>query len=288
MQIDPTLIGVIIGGAVGILGPVLTQFVSAWFTDRREDKKWLREQSAEKAKRIREEEQERSRERREIFQDVVNSLSVLISIDHEELPKAEQVRHIEEAVKKVNALALRCHPSDNEKTKAFHTIWQEFIGSPMSNVSEMSEAVTNLATSDSVLFPNARKEIETKTEKLEPGIITFKVDIGDEFRKEELAKAIQVSPTHEFTRRLEELTDSQRALLINIYFPDYKRIPEIVQLPLPSSRPKPDRTHTWGLHWKGYYNPDNTTPEKILEMWERDYNSECEKRLAAETGNSTE
>lgn len=287
-----TLTGVIIGAAVVAFGSLLTflgQLFSQWLTSRREDKKWLREEKSAEGKRVREENRERDRETRDIFQNTLRCLAGLISIGESNIDVSppQKLARIEEAHKWLNLLSLRYHITESPKVKKFNDCLTIFVNNPINSAEDLRDAVIALAAIDAALFPNADIKALEEVKKVKPEGITFRMELDDDFRRQQITKAVDVPKTYNFERQLSELTESQRELLVNIYYPDHKGIPSTLQLPMPSPRPNPNRPYTWGLHWKGKVNPATSTPAEILTMWERDYKEAFEKVNAANTSDTS-
>ena len=149
----------------------------------------------------------------------------------------------------------------------------------------MREAVLKLAKADNLLFPSAAKEIKLIPDDSSPKGIEFRMVIDDDFRRQQLIKTVEIPQGASFFCSLSDLSESQRELLVNIYYPNNKRIPTSLQLPMPSPIPNPKQPYTFDLHWKGKVNPSISTPAEILAMWERDYKEAFEKINATTSKN---
>lgn len=295
MQAEQTsqITGVLIGAGVVALGSVLTflgTVLNNWFTARREVKQWERQQDADRDQRRHEEKKAERERRREIYENSLTYLTRLMTaLENDDEFPAEQIRErVEESVKWLNLLSLPFRVNENQEVANFHSTFENFIAAPVNYVGDMKAAVTGLASTDSILFPNPPKEIVAPKEKpqLKKGIITFQMSVDDNFRKEQIIKGIEVPKSDNFTFRLTDLSEGQRELLANIYFQSYKTIPSNVTLPMPLPQRNATHPYTSGQAWKGRCDPGRTSPEDILKMWETDYN-EAFKKVNSTTADQT-
>ncbi len=104
--------------------------------------------------------------------------------------------------------------------------------------------------------------------------------VDKDFRKQQVKNAVRVPQTHIFTLQLTDLTEGQRELLAEIYFPVSNRIPENVNLMMPSAKLNSHNPYLMGINWKAKCNPHTTNPKEILNLWEKDYREAFEKRNA--------
>jgi hypothetical protein len=286
---DSQLMNVIIGAAAVALGSFLTFLggvINNWFASRRETKQWLRQQNADQNKRRHEERKAERERRREIY---LNSLTCLTSLrsaneDETPLPPEELRKRVEETLKWLNQLSLPYRVNESEQVSKFHTQLELFIDNPLSEASDMKAVVTELAMTDRTLFPSGPKEepkMLTATGDLpNEETITFQMDVNDDFRKQQIKNAILVPQTHIFTLQLSDLTEQQRELLAEIYFPNHKRIPATIQLPMPSAKLNTNYPYLMGSNWKARCNPHTTKPNELLNLWEQDYKEAFKKRAA--------
>ncbi len=157
------LTNVIIGAAAVALGSFLTFLggvINNWFASRRETKQWLRQQNADRDKRRHEEKKAEKERRREVY---LKSLTCLTSLmfaheDEAELQPEELRKRVEESLQWLNQLSLPYRVDENPQVSRFHTKMEDFISAPLDYVSGMKTAVTDLAMTDTALFPNAPKK----------------------------------------------------------------------------------------------------------------------------------
>ena len=239
-----TLLGATIGGLIA-LG---TTWLNNYFTASREAKQWTRQQNADRHKRRHEEKVAERNGRREMLQNALTILSSFMSLEKADLPQEEQTRRFEEAQKWVNLLTLTYPPDDSEKKSNFHSILEDFSTHPFSYAYEMREAVLKLAKADNLLFPGAAQETKLIAADSAPKGIEFRMEIDDDFRRQQLIKTVEIPQGASFFCSLSDLSETQRELLVNIYYPNNKRIPTNLQLPMPSPTPNPKQPYTFGLH----------------------------------------
>jgi hypothetical protein len=262
-----TLLAASVGGLIS-LG---TTWLNNYFSANREAKQWTKQQEAERDKRRHEEKKAELERRREMFHNALTHLSNLVSCEQAELsvPEEEQHRLIVEAQKWVNVLSL----NENVNKTDFLLRLEAFIYSPLAEADNMRAAVIRLSAMDKVLFPDTQKSIKAlppADEPTEKGI-QFQMKVDDDFRKQHLIEGMEVPQTYRFYVQLTDIAKSPRELLVNIYYPNSKGIPTVVQLPMPLPAPNPTQPYTSGHAWKGKLNPSASTPARILETWEHDY-----------------
>lgn len=282
---DDTIIGVIIGSFVTLVG----NFVSHWFTSRREKAQWLRQQEAEEKKWDREEkksEKERHREEqksekehiRGFYQSSIQSLSALVAAEDEDakikLTDEKRLQLVEETHKCITALILR-RPDILEESSTLSHFLESFAEKPEQNARWLRNELIELAPKFRELLP---KETENVKELVkEEGSREIRLRIDDGFRRQQLVEGVELPQSFSIKSNISKLTPSQRKKLSNIYFDSYKTIPSEVQLYVPIYISHRKQINFTNKEWQASLNPLILNSEEVFKKWELDYDMALEQ-----------
>lgn len=185
-QLTGVIIGAAIAAFVALVGHIVT-LLSTWHTSKRETDQWNRQQIADRDKRRHEEKKAERERRREVYLKSLNCLTSLMHLqaDGTELEPEELRKRVDESLTWLNQLSLPYRVDENIQVSRFHSKLASFIEEPMSYVSGMKTAVTDLAMTDKTLFPNAPKEPEKLPETTgqlpNEETITFHMSVDNDF-----------------------------------------------------------------------------------------------------------
>ncbi|MDO9263402.1 MAG: hypothetical protein Q7U02_05515, partial [Desulfosalsimonadaceae bacterium] len=155
MNWDSALIGVVVGSILSLIG----NFTNHWFSMRKEEKQWERQQEVEDKKRNFEERKQRIENVRNIYHNCISHLSLIEASRSENLKISDEKMIVinQESFKWLSLLSL--HQRDlYDENNNFHQQFKNFTGNPILYVPIMLKEVYKLAMSDQVLFPHAKQK----------------------------------------------------------------------------------------------------------------------------------
>lgn len=263
---DSTIVGVIIGSGISLLGTVLNQF----FSSRKEQKQWENQQSAEKIAWVRKEQKKEKEYLREIYQNSLRSLSVFIALGDQEKEASKiqkKLELIEEIHKWVTILLLRHASSNLDKALNSFTTWPE-----EDEAKSLRDEIIKLSNREEGFFLNLLSRQTGNIEKTSnPDIRIIQIGVENEYRKQQLIEGVEISQSHTFDYKLSEMLTSQREKLSEIFFQSHKTIPNKFRLYIPAHQNGAKQINMTGKQWQAKLNPNRTEPKEILTSWEEDF-----------------
>ena len=271
---DSTLTGVLIGSGLSLFGTILSQILLS----KKEQKQWENQQATEKENWKRTEQKKEKEYLREIYQNSLRSLSVIISLDNnseEEIIAEHKIEQIAEVHKWATMLLLR-HTSSN-----LNDALSSFIrSSDRYYATILRDEIIKLSNREESFFIKKLKEItEEKEENLDPDLRNINIIIDDNFRKQQLVNGIEIPQRYTLQLKLSEITNSQREKMTEMYFESTKTIPKRLGLYLPTYNIGPKKINTRGKEWQAKLNPSSTEAKDFLDSWEKDYQKSYEQAL---------
>jgi len=267
--VDPTLLGVIIGSGLSMLGPVVNQFILS----RKEQKQWENQQLSEEISWKRTEEKKEKEYLREIYQDSLRSLSVFIALKEknetdENDPKKLEL--VDEIHKWVTVLILR--HSNSELNMALNS----FASYPDADeANKLRKKIIDLSNNEESFFIRELKEdskqvvIPSIPENSDLRFI--QIIINDSYRKEQIIEGVEIQRNFRFECKLSEMSNSQREKLIDIYFQTNRTIPKNIQLNVPLFVEQTNDIQMNRKPWEANLNPNIEDAKSILKHWEQDF-----------------
>jgi hypothetical protein len=275
---------VLIGSALATAQILATTWLNHWYTSRRddaqwdkqqqaEDKKWDRDQQKAEKERNREEEKTGKENRRQLYQRSIQSLSALAAAENEKskvtLTDDKRLELVEEAHKCISALMLHRPHIDSSNLVNFSRFTEE----PGEYAVALRDEIIDIAKQDEVLFsiqkePSQKPEPRAEEEKALRDIHFY---IGDIFRRQQLIKGLELPRTFSFKVNISQLTESQRQKLCDAYFEGHRTIPTLVHLSLPIYVPNAKKIEFNSSRWQAHVNPLASQPSEVFEKWEADY-----------------
>lgn len=274
---DSTLLAVLIGALASIPGTLLTH----WFTSRKEDKRWKRQQETEQRKLARDEERSRKQHLQELYQNCIYFLSLLVTDEATEqiakMAQDDRLRVYHDAQRWLTLLSLHQQKTYYVGGPTFHYYLKQFTEHSTGSAAKLREEVLKLVMDDIELFPKPIEEAQKINETKQPVEKRVKFQIDEEFRRQQLLKGVQLPLSFVFTCKLSTFTPGQRKKLLDMYFDTNKDIPSDFSLLLPIFHTRLKRIVLGGATWKAQLNPYQAKPQEILKEWERAYNEQLEK-----------
>ena len=264
MKIEPTLLGVIIGSGLSLIGNFLTQWTSIW----KEERQWKRQQVAKYKENDRIESKEKINSIKNIYQNCISRLSLLVARGKElEISNEELVKIRKEAVEWLALLALHHRDLNSGNmpnlTKEIHYFCEDANG----DARFLLPKINQFAMEDKFLFP------DSEIKKNDPKIRKVQMDIDEEFRRQQAIEGTELSQNHLFECDFSILSNSQREKLWDMYYESRKSIPPMIHLSVPKYDERQKKIVLKGPGiWKGKLNPHITPPEEIFNAWEKDFN----------------
>lgn len=269
--LDPTLIGVIIGSFLSLIGNVLTQH----FSIKKEERQWERQRVSSK-----EEREEKSKEQeidhlRKLYHNCVLSLSVYMTKVQQKSYEEETASHVEE-IREIHhwlSLLLLRHPH-----KKLSQLIDSFLHNPNDHYAErLRKYVLELVEHEKVLdSPDRIKEsLSGDKQQAEKGrTVTFQ--ISDNYRREQMIAGIELPQSHFFAYEFDQIKEIHRDRLLQIYFHSNKTIPQKSQLSLPIHRPGSKQIQYQGKAWEADLNPFSSNIYEVLDLWCKAYDESLE------------
>lgn len=269
--LDPTLIGVIIGSFLSLIGNVLTQH----FSIKKEERQWERQRVSS-----REEREEKGKEKeidhlRELYHNCVLSLSVYMTKVQQKSNEEETASHVEE-IREIHhwlSLLLLRHPH-----KKLSWLIDNFLHDPDDYYAErLRKYVLELVEHEEVLdSPGRIKEsLSTDKQQAEKGrTVTFK--ISDNYRREQMVAGIELPQSHYLPYEFDQIKEVHRDRLLQIYFNSNKTIPQNSQLSLPVHHPGAKQIQYQGKAWEAELNPFSSNVDEVLDLWCKAYDESLE------------
>lgn len=269
-NIDPTLLGVIVGSVLSLAGNLVGQ----WFSTAREEKHWKRQRSAEKEDRGESQKLEEIKRVSDIYGNCLTRLAIFNSIDNNDtkLNEDEYNSLYQETVSWVNQLKLHLRDEYCKGNSDFKKWVDHFSISPTSWADNLTKEIHKQMTSDGILFPDAKPTKETKV-----NLKRIQVSISDSFRREEIIKGRELKKIYLLESDLGEFSETQRGLLWEMYFIGNQRIPEHVQLCMPIYVEMQNIVNLLGPQWEAEINPETNSIQEVLHEWEIAYKNTLER-----------
>ncbi len=271
--LDPTLIGVIIGSFLSLVGNVITQY----FSNKKEAQQWERQRISS-----REEREEKSKSQdieylRELYHKCVLSLSVYLSSLQDKNHKEEGKSQSDE-IKEIHywlSLLLLRHPH-----KKLSKLIDNFLFDPDEHNAEhlRKYALDLVEQEENLSASNPIKENADKSEANEAKTRTITFRISEDYRRQQImVSGVELPQSHFYPYELENLNTGQRERLLKIYFQSYKRIPENALLSLPIYMPDAKQIRYQGKSWEAQTNPLTSNVNEILDQWGVDFDKYLEE-----------
>lgn len=267
MDFDSAIIGVIVGSVLSLIGNI----VNHWFSMRKEEKQWLRQQEAEDKKRKLDEEQQEINNIRNIYHNCISRLSLIEASKskHLDIPAENLATIHKEAFEWLSLLSLHQRDLYDEKRHNFHKRFREFSDDPQFEAPFIFQEVYKLAMSDKVLFPNV------KPKKYDPNQKRAQMNISEEFRRQQMIdSSINLPSTHMFDLDISKLSLTQREKL---WDQNKKNIPDTIYLSLPKFNEQTNQIILKGEGiWTTSLNPYVSSIDEIFNKWEENYDKALE------------
>jgi hypothetical protein len=273
---DSTLVGVIVGSLLSFLGT----YAGHWFTMRREEKQWHRQQEAEREKRIREARKANREAIRNAYQNCIHTLSLLVATEfnEESLKTADEERLdiYREAHRWLTLVALYLRDREgggDTGNASFYSTFRHFAETANKHsASSLRDRVIEFALNDRRLFPDAPIQAEDPSER------RVMIQIDQAFRRRQFLEGVELPESYEFGIRIEDLTPEQRRKLWDTFFDTYKEVPRrFGGLPVPSYNEEKKQIILRGGNWAARMNPLVSDPKDIIRAWELDYEKSLEE-----------
>ncbi|MDD2920186.1 hypothetical protein [Rhodoferax sp.] len=269
------LVGVFMGSALSVVGSVISQHLS----NRKEAQQWKREQSAKRDERDLERELREADDLKGIYHQCISSLSMYLSV-LEKSPKGETVdisnllKNIHESVSK---LAVR-YPDEK-----FLEVFDRFLFDPDSSEAEaLRRHILELVRTDAKRLGSSYSEVPAKpSEEISPKTISFKID--SEFQKSLMVEGMELPNSFVLKYSATDMLPEHRKRLLDIYFGNYRRIPNNATLLLPTRRPAATAV-VYEKAWEARVNPTEVGPDGVLNAWGADFDRCLNKTESALAG----
>lgn len=276
------VIGVVIGSGLSLFGTILSQLILS----RKEQKQWENQQTAENKSWERNERKKEKEYLREIYQNSLRSLSLLIALENQEeneANSAQKLEIIDDIHKWVTMLLFRHSNSNLDKALNSFTIFPEEY-----EAKSLRKEIINLSNNEEGFFLDELKEVQVSNEKeQDPDLRRIQISIDNDFREQQLIEGIEIPQSYTFQFKLSEMSNSQREKLAQCFFKSMKTIPRIFRLYIPIHRNGAKQIEVQGKQWQASLNPKSTEPQLILSTWEKDYEkflNESETSLKKQQG----
>ena len=276
--LNPTLIGVIIGSLLSLVGNFLTQY----FSLKKEERQWERQRISSREEREETLNSKDTENLTELYHKCILSLSVYITNNQNNSGEKEQ-NSLADEIKEIHhwlSLLLIRHPH-----KKLNRLIDGFLfNSDEYDAEELRKYVLELVEQEERLMsPNRIKEVVGKKEldKEKERTITFR--ISEDYRRQQMVAGIELPQSHFYSYEFENLNAHHRERLLKIYFQSMKRIPDNAQLSLPLCAPKAKQINYQGKQWEANINPNSSNVNEILDQWGKDFDkflNEAEQVLA--------
>lgn len=276
--LNPTLIGVIIGSLLSLVGNFLTQY----FSLKKEERQWERQRISYREEREETLNSKDTENLTELYHKCILSLSVYITNNQNNSGEKEQ-NSLADEIKEIHhwlSLLLIRHPH-----KKLNRLIDGFLfNSDEYDAEELRKYVLELVEQEERLMsPNRIKEVVGKKEldKEKERTITFR--ISEDYRRQQMVAGIELPQSHFYSYEFENLNAHHRERLLKIYFQSMKRIPDNAQLSLPLCAPKAKQINYQGKQWEANINPNSSNVNEILDQWGKDFDkflNEAEQVLA--------
>lgn len=255
------LAGVLMGSALSLLGNILSQHLS----NRKEAQQWAREQAAKRNERDLEREIREAEELKCLYHQCINCLSVYLSVLQMN-PKGEQA-DVSSLMKDIHhwLSKLAVERPDDKLLVAL----DRFLSDPDSYEAEvLRKYVLEMARNDARRPESAGPEESPNAEEAAPRTITFKLD--GEFQRSLMIQGIELPDSFVLPYRLEDLLPEHRKRLLDIYFRNYRRIPDKASLMLPMHRAQATVV-VYEKAWAAKVNPLEVGVSGVLTAWAVDF-----------------
>lgn len=281
---DSTLVGVLIGSGLSLIGVILNQIILSW----KEQKQWENQQIAEKNSWKRTEEKKEKEYLREIYQNSLRSLSVFIALKESTEDDSNEQKKIEliDEIHKWSSMLLLCHSSSmlNSALNSFTSDPDEYEANSVRN------EIIKLSNTEESFFLNKLKTVQEKIKlPTNPDLRMVQIVIDDNYRKEQIIEGVEIPQRFELQCNLTEMSNSQREKLADVFFQSNKTIPKTFRLYLPIYNEKAKQIVMTGKEWQANLNPDIVDSKIILSSWEHDFvkSSQVAKQCSESSNNSS-
>ncbi len=269
MQLDSALLGVIVGSLLSLIG----NFASHWFSMKKEEKHWQREQLAEENKRKLDDEKQQIEKVRTIYHNCISRLSIIKASKSEEINIPKEKIHLihQEAFEWLSLLWLHLSNFPDKERNDFYSEFRSFTDDPDYQTGFMLQTVYKIAQSDKIIFSDTTPKIYN------PNIRQVQLNIDRNFRKQEMIAGKPLKESYMLEIDIVKLKPSQREKL----WEQNKLItnPMHLSLPIFNEQSKQIDLKGHGI-WIASINPNEVTVEAIFDEWEKEY--EQAVRLAEE------
>ena len=262
MNLDPGLVGVVIGSLLSLVGNIATQ----WFSTRKEEKQWQREQDAEVTKQMRDDENQRIENIRNIYHNCIRSLSIIQASKSEgfKISDDEIARVNQEAFEWLSMLSLHHNEVYGESIFNFHTKFKNFLDRPNFYSSTLLNEVYELAMLDKTLFPQSK----IKNNQFDDKKFKLQLEINRDYIRKKMIEGVILKDSYTLDFEISQIKESHRKKIWDLY----SGIPQRIILSLPSyNKEKKMIEFRASGPWKGRVNPNEESLEEIFDEWEKDY-----------------
>jgi hypothetical protein len=233
---NPTLIGVIIGSFLSLVG----NFVTQYFSLKKEEHQWERQSILSREEREDPLDSKDTDKLIELYHKCILSLSVFITKkqnDNNENDEHKQNILPAEINDIHHWLSLLLIRQPHEK---LNRLIDRFLFNPDDyDAEQLRKYVLELAgQEEQLIFPRKFKEVTDKKNQTKEKERTITFQISQTYRREQMVAGIELPESYAYSYEIKNLTSEHRERLLKMYFSSMKRIPDSVQLSLPVCTPK--------------------------------------------------
>jgi hypothetical protein len=268
MDINPTLLGVIIGSVLSIVGGVVTQLIVL----KKEEDQWGRQNKAENQSWERNERKSEKEYLREIYQNSLLSISVFIALENKSSSSESASVHSNEIgdIQKWTTILLLRHSDEDLRSQlsSFTFDPNEF------NAKRMHERIIKLSNLEERFFVTALSKednIPKKSIDEDPEIINIGFLISKEYRRVQLIEGLEIPQSFQIKIKSSDLNKNHRTALIEVFFEQNQCIPKRLNLFLPTYNETAVKINFSGKKWEAELVPSEASPLEILDSWEESF-----------------
>ena len=259
---DSTLLGVIVGSSLTLIG----NFLSHLLTMQKEEKQWERQQEAEEKKRKKEDEKQVRGSIVDIYHNCISRLSLVVASKSEslEISSEEKLQLYKDTLHWLALLAL--HRSDlySEGRRTFQDRIKDFAENPDFFADMLLDEVKKMAMFDRMLAPDG-PPLKRKDENER----RVQVNLDESYRRQMAIEGKELPTHYMFECDITTLTPSQREKLWDMHYPENKGIPPTIYLAVPVFNEKTGQVVLKGPGiWEAKIDPTSASPQEIFCAWE--------------------
>ncbi len=262
---DKTLLGVLIGSLIPIIG----HLVQAWVAAQKERREWTRKQEADWEARQYDDEKAGLDERREAYENALVALTALrrSKIEHNQpltpdSPEFELVKEVHKWLAKIRVRSPYSSLSDEMEAfmRAPHTFSDNLHKLVVAMAKQDTERALHIHTEPP---PNGAAQLDNRSYEA-----TFAID--PEYRQRRFAEGVALPRKASVRFALSDLSASQRKLLGSYYLVNFDTLPRSVQLYLPLRHTNGEVLRD-GQLWRAKLDPSPQNRAALFAAWESDY-----------------